>query len=238
MPGLAGLAGARRWPRSACRCGSSLGPVFRLTGPLSHANDSDQRSAIPPTMPATPLTFTNLSPTPLTLAGDVDGVGDRLSPCRWRSWQLRGPPRLGRFRAPGGPSAPEVPSTSLDPGLSPRDPGAGKPPGPFPDRSRRQDRAPSSRSPTRLTETRSAWRSARSSNGAATRARCQSPGRIRPPGSRSTGVRGGQACICAHARTLALRRPSFTHRTLPAVMGLSQQSGPCRGLAGHPVPAA
>jgi hypothetical protein len=38
--------------------------------------------------------------------------------------------------------------------------------------------------------------------------------------------------ICTHALTLALRRPGVTDRTLPAVIGLSQQSGPCRGLAG------
>src|SRR6202034_808465 len=31
-------------------------------------------------MSPTPLTFIDLSPTPMTLIGDVDGVGDRLGP--------------------------------------------------------------------------------------------------------------------------------------------------------------
>jgi hypothetical protein len=132
-------------------------------------------------------------------------------------------PRLGPGEPVMGPHEPR-------PELQPRDPGAGKPPGSLPDRSRRQDRPPSPRSPPRLTEARS-WRPARFSNRATTRARCQPPGFIRPFGSKSTKVPGVRSRICAHAPTLAPRRPGVTDRTLSAVMGLSQQSALCRGLA-------
>jgi hypothetical protein len=139
----------------------------------------------------------------------------RIGGCERRPWLGPGEPVAG----PHGPRSE----------LQSRDPGAGKPPGSLPDRSRRQDRPPSPRSPPRLTEARS-WRPARCSNKAATRARCQPPRLIRPFGSKSTKVPSGRSRICAHAPTLAPRRQGVTDRTLSAVMGLSHQSALYRGL--------